>query len=141
MFPEGEIDSAKREKSTSSPLNGPPRHRYRNQETLSATVIHLIVGGPGQITCNYHTIIPDTVACTIFNMLFVTFGGGLSAVHDQCTLSLTLPRKLKLSRGSRTMSLEPIQRLYTSISSRLRFLKMLHSSHARARISLFAFLP
>jgi len=37
--------------------------------------------GPGQITCNYHTIIPDTVACTIFNMLFVTFGGGHSALH------------------------------------------------------------
>lgn len=94
-------------------------------------VIRLIVGkrGPGQITCNYHTIIPDTVACTIFNMLFVTFGGGHSALHGSYIYSLFLFLLLPLAffsiilflsfslenihlRQLWTTSLDPIQCLY-----------------------------
>jgi len=97
MLSKGGIDSAKRGKNISSfsslcTESGSPRYASaRNRVTLSPTdAIRLIAGGPSQITCNYHTIIPDTVACTIFNMLFVTFGGGLSAVRDLCTFSLAL---------------------------------------------------
>jgi hypothetical protein len=97
MLSKGGIDSAKRGKNISSfsslcTESGSPRYASaRNRVTLSPTdAIRLIAGGPSQITCNYHTIIPDTVACTIFNMLFVTFGGGLSAVRDPCTFSLAL---------------------------------------------------
>lgn len=108
-------------------------------------------GGPGQITCNYHTIIPDTVACTIFNMLFVTFGGGHSALHVRAFihslfLSLflshffyhSLPLFLALFfslenthfRQQWTTSLDPIQRLYVhkNLFFFLLFLKMLHST-------------
>jgi len=91
----------------------PPKYRCVIKEYLQRQLTRLIVrGGSGQITCNYHTIIPDTVACTIlicflwlsevdslgcarpvhFSLLFFSLPLSLS-------LSLSPPLPLTLSRS------------------------------------------
>lgn len=78
--------------------------------------------GSSQITCNYHTIIPDTVACTIL-ICFLWLSevdrplGYAQLVHFSLSLSLFLPLalslwELELIPDIWTMSLEPIQHIY-----------------------------
>lgn len=104
-------------------------------------------GGPGQITCNYHTIIPDTVACTIFNMLFVTFGGGHSASHVRAfihslflsyffyhSLSLFFSLENTHFRQQWTTNLDPIQCLY--VHKNLFFFYFFKNAYSIVRIFL-----
>lgn len=122
-------------------------------------------GGPGQITCNYHTIIPDTVACTIFNMLFVTFGGGHSVLHIRAfihsfflslsssrTFSIILSLSFSLSfsllriptsDNSGQAQIQFNVYMYIKIYFFFTFLKMLHSTmriFLLLSLTLFLFL-